>query len=157
MAKINRVSHVVLNVSDPEASAKWYSEALGMELMNYSPEVQMAFMSFGTLDHDIALIKVPEGVGTGSPGLSHTAMSIEGGPEELKKIHEQVKKTGAKIEMTADHGLTKSFYCFDPDGNRLEIFYQHLHGEEAKTFMRDIGAMLEPYDEIEAIPGQLTI
>ena len=56
MAKINRVSHVVLNVSDPEASAKWYSEALGMELMNYSPEVQMAFMSFGTLDHDIALI-----------------------------------------------------------------------------------------------------
>ena len=92
MAKVNRVSHVVLNVSDPEASAKWYSEALGMELMNYSSEVQMAFLSFGTLDHDIALVKAPEGVETGSPGLSHTALSIEGGPEELKEIHERVKK-----------------------------------------------------------------
>ena len=157
MAKVNRVSHVVLNVSDPEASAKWYSEALGMELMNYSSEVQMAFLSFGTLDHDIALVKAPEGVETGSPGLSHTALSIEGGPEELKEIYERVKNTGAKIEMTADHGLTKSFYCLDPDGNRIEIFYQHLHGDDAKTFMRDVGAMLEPYDDLEVIPDQLTI
>ena len=38
MAKVNRVSHVVLNASDPEASAKWYSEALGMELMSYSSD-----------------------------------------------------------------------------------------------------------------------
>tara|TARA_B100000446_G_scaffold181409_1_gene198638 strand:+ start:85 stop:558 length:474 start_codon:yes stop_codon:yes gene_type:complete len=157
MAKVNRVSHVVLNVSDPEASAKWYSEALGMELMNYSSEVQMAFLSFGTLDHDIALVKAPEGVETGSPGLSHTALSIEGGPEELKEIYERVKNTGAKIEMTADHGLTKSFYCLDPDGNRIEIFYQHLQGDDAKTFMRDVGAMLEPYDDLEVIPDQLTI
>ena len=157
MAKVNRVSHVVLNASDPEASAKWYSEALGMELMSYSSEVQMAFLSFGTLDHDIALVKAPEGVETGSPGLSHTALSIEGGPEELKEIYERVKNTGAKIEMTADHGLTKSFYCLDPDGNRIEIFYQHLLGGDAKTFMRDVGAMLEPYGDLDVIPGQLTI
>ena len=153
MAKISRVSHVVLNVKDPEASAKWYSEVLGMEAMNYSPGIDMAFMSFGTLDHDIALIKAPEGVETGSPGLSHTAMSIEGGPEELKEIYEKIKATGAKIEMTADHGLTKSFYFFDPDGNRLEVFYQHLQGEEAKTFMRDVGAVLEPYEELQAAPA----
>ena len=128
-----------------------------MELMSYSSEVQMAFLSFGTLDHDIALVKAPEGVETGSPGLSHTALSIEGGPEELKEIYERVKNTGAKIEMTADHGLTKSFYCLDPDGNRIEIFYQHLQGDDAKTFMRDVGAMLEPYDDLEVIPDQLTI
>ena len=153
MAKISRVSHVVLNVKDPEASAKWYSEVLGMEAMNYSPGIDMAFMSFGTLDHDIALIKAPEGVETGSPGLSHTAMSIEGGPEELKEIYEKIKATGAKIEMVADHGLTKSFYVFDPDGNRLEVFYQHLQGEEAKTFMRDVGAVLEPYEELQGAPA----
>ena len=32
-------------------------------------------------DHDIALIKAPEGVDTGSPGLSHTALKLEGGDE----------------------------------------------------------------------------
>ena len=146
MAKIGRVSHVVLNVKDPEASAKWYSEVLGMETMNYSPGIGMAFMSFGTIDHDIALIKAPAGVETGSPGLSHTALVIDGGEEDLKEIYQRIKASGAKIDFLADHGLTKSFYFFDPDGNRLEIFYQHMHGDEAMNFMRDAGAVLEPYE-----------
>ena len=150
MARIARVSHVVLNVKDPEASAKWYSEVLGMEAMNYSPGIGMAFMSFGTLDHDIALIKAPEGVETGSPGLSHTALCIDGGEEELKEIYGKIKASGAKIDFVADHGLTKSFYFFDPDGNRLEVFFQALHGEEAMTFMKDVGAVLDPYDVLEA-------
>lgn len=152
MARVSRVSHVVLNVSDPEASIKWYTDALGMELMSYEPNMGMAFMSFGTLDHDIALLRAPEGVALGSPHFSHTAMSIDGGPEELKEIYQRVKATGAKIEMTADHGLSRSFYCLDPDGNRLEVFYQHLQGEEAMTFMRDVGAVLEPYEELDATP-----
>ena len=84
MPRISRISHVVLNVKDPQASARWYAEALGMEIMNYSPQMAMAFLSFGTLDHDIALIRVPEGVATGSPGLSHTAMVIEGGPGAVR-------------------------------------------------------------------------
>jgi catechol-2,3-dioxygenase len=120
-----------------------------MEIMNYSPQMEMVFLSFGTLDHDIALIKAPEGVTTGSPGLSHTALAIEGGSDELKEIYQRVRATGAKIDMTANHGVTKSFYCFDPDGNRLEVFYQALHGDEAMTFMRNIGAMLDPYPELE--------
>ncbi len=150
MARIARVSHVVLNVKDPEASAKWYSDVLGMETMNYSPGIGMAFMSFGTLDHDIALIKAPEGVETGSPGLSHTALSIEGGEEELKEIYQRIKASGAKIDFLADHGLTKSFYFFDPDGNRLEVFFQNLHGDEAMDFMKNVGAVLDPYEALEA-------
>ncbi len=150
MARIARVSHVVLNVKDPEASAKWYSEVLGMETMNYAEGLGMAFLSFGTLDHDIALIKAPEGVETGSPGLSHTALSIEGGEEELKEIYGRIKASGAKIDFLADHGLTKSFYFFDPDGNRLEVFFQALHGDEAMDFMKNVGAVLEPYEALEA-------
>jgi catechol 2,3-dioxygenase len=150
LARISRVSHVVLNVNDPQSSAKWYSEALGMEIMSYSRQLEMAFLSFGTLDHDIALIKAPEGVATGSPGMSHTAMAIEGGQDELKELYDRVRAAGAEIEMTADHGVTRSFYFFDPDGNRLEVFFQALRGEEAMAFMRDVGAMLEPYDELGA-------
>ena len=146
MAKISRVSHVVLNVGDPEASAKWYTEVLGMELMNYSPDLQMAFLSFGTQDHDIALVKGPEGVELGSPGLSHTALMVEGDEEELRTMYRRVKDSGAHVEFLADHGLTKSFYFLDPDGNRLEIFYQALEPEKARKFMREVGAVLDPYE-----------
>jgi catechol-2,3-dioxygenase len=117
-----------------------------MELMNYTPGLEMAFLSFGVSDHDIALVKAPEGAELGSPGLSHTALALEGGEEELREIYRKIKASGAKIDFLADHGLSRSFYFFDPDGNRLEIFYQHLHGEEARDFMREAGAVLESYD-----------
>ena len=70
MARIARVSHVVLNVSDPEASAEWYRDVLGMEWMNYSPGLGMSFMSFGTLDHDMALIEHKEAAFAGLLVLS---------------------------------------------------------------------------------------
>src|SRR5919108_247080 len=47
MAKINKVGHVVFGCRDPQASIKFYTEALGMELVQFNQELQMAF----TADH----------------------------------------------------------------------------------------------------------
>ena len=146
MVKINRVAHVVLNARDPEESVKWYCDVLGMELLHFNSQMGMAFLSFGTSDHDIALIKAPEGVEPGSPGLSHTALQIEGGKEELRTLYKKLLDSGTRIDFLTDHGLTRSIYLFDPDGNRLEVFYQVLHGEEAKQFMREGRAGLAPYE-----------
>ena len=79
MAKITKVGHVVLGCRDPQASIKFYTENLGMELVQFNHEFQMAFFSFGERDHDIAVIKVPEDQPVGSAGLTHTALQIEGG------------------------------------------------------------------------------
>jgi catechol 2,3-dioxygenase len=146
VARIARVAHVVLPVKDTKEAIDWYVSALGMELMAHDQEMDLAFLSFGTQDHDIALIKAPEGSETGSAGLSHTALQIEGGEPELREIFGRVKNAGGDLDFTADHGLSKSFYCFDPSGNRIEVFYQRLHGEEARRYMREHGAVLEPYE-----------
>jgi catechol 2,3-dioxygenase len=145
MARINKVGHVVLAVRNPEASAKFYVEALGMELMRFMPEFQMAFLSFGTRDHDIALIKAPEDAPLGSQGLSHTALEIEGGEEELRQLYRRLLDYGARVEFTADHGLSKSLYFFDPDGNRLELFFPTMESDQALDFMRHGRAGLDPY------------
>src|ERR671925_1443718 len=126
MAKINKVGHVVLGCRDPQTSIKFYTENLGMELVQFNQELQMAFFSFGEQHHDIAVIKVPDDQPVGSSGLSHTALQIEGGQEQLRELYERLKRYGAKVEFTADHVLTKSVYFFDPDGNRLEIFSQAM-------------------------------
>jgi catechol 2,3-dioxygenase-like lactoylglutathione lyase family enzyme len=47
MAKITKVGHVVLGCRDPQASITFYTEKLGMELVQFNPELQMAFFSFG--------------------------------------------------------------------------------------------------------------
>ncbi len=139
MARVSKVGHVVLGVRDPKASVKFYTEALGMEEVNLLDlgGMKMALLSFGERDHDIALIQVPEDEPVGSSGFSHTALEIEGGEDQLKELYQRLNDYGARVEMTADHVITKSFYFLDPDSNRLELFAQILDQGDAKQVLRD--------------------
>ena len=136
MAKINKVGHVVLSVKDVEASVKFYTEALGMEVMRLR-EGNAAFLSFGTQHHDIALFKAPEGAEMGKLGLNHIAFQIEGGETELRQLYGRILQHGAKVDYTTDHGMTHSVYFFDPDGNRLEIFAEVMDPEAGRQYMRE--------------------
>jgi catechol-2,3-dioxygenase len=135
MARINKVGHVVLNVKDVEASAKFYTEALGMEVMRLR-EGNAAFLSFGTQHHDIALFKAPEGAERGQLGLNHIALQIDGGETELRQLYGRLIQHGTKVDYTTDHGMTHSVYFFDPDGNRLEIFCEMMPPEAGRQHMR---------------------
>ncbi len=139
MARVSKVGHVVLGVRDPQASVKFYKEALGMEEINVLDlgGMKMAFLSFGERDHAIAVIQVPDDEPVGTSGFSHTALEIEGGEDQLKELYQRLNNYGARVEMTADHVITKSFYFLDPDGNRLELFSQALELGEAKQVLRD--------------------
>jgi len=148
MAKINKVGHVVLNVKDVESSVKFYTAALGMEVMRLR-EGSAAFLSFGTQHHDIALFKATEGAEMGTLGLNHIAFQIEGGETELRQLYGRLVQHGAKVDYTTDHGMTHSVYFFDPDGNRLEIFSQEMPSADAKQFLHDARAVadvMQPLD-----------
>jgi catechol 2,3-dioxygenase len=136
MPRINKVGHVVLNVKDVEASARFYTEALGMEVMRLRGG-NAAFLSFGTQHHDIALFKAPEGAEMGTLGLNHIAFQIEGGETELRQLYGRLVEHGAKVDYTTDHGMTHSVYFFDPDGNRLEIFSEVMDPEAGRQYMRE--------------------
>lgn len=56
-----RRTHLSLFVRDPEASAQWYEDVLGMEVTARGP--QWVFLSFGKKHHDIALIRAEDGAG----------------------------------------------------------------------------------------------
>jgi catechol 2,3-dioxygenase len=133
MTDIKGVAHVVLPVRDTRRSTEFYTNVLGMELVNVIEEMQMAFLSFGTRDHDVALIQVPADAPVGSSGLAHTAFEIEGGHQELQDLYQRLQQRGATVEFTADHKVTESVYFLDPDGNRLEVFAQIIQPGEAKA------------------------
>ena len=99
----------------------------------------MAFMSFGTQHHDIGLFRVKGEETRGNLGLGHVAMVIEGGMEELEEMHGRLASYGANIKSLTDHGMTKSVYFEDPDGNRLEIYYDTMSQEEGKRFLSERG------------------
>ena len=137
MTRIVGVRHAVLGVRDPQRSITFYTEALGMELVKFLDDMQMAFLSFGESDHDLAVVKVPDDQPVGSSGLAHTALQIDGGPEQLKELYRALKGRGVEVEMTADHVTSQSMYFLDPDGNRLELYSQVMAPAEGKQYMRD--------------------
>lgn len=131
--KIKRVGHVVLYVRDPEASARWYSEVLGMQisaLVSDGPYRGGIFLSFGEHDHDIALFPDTHGGHRGRE-FEHIGLEVDCGSDlkKLRKLYGWMLKHEVKIHEILDHGVSIGIYFFDPDGHQLEVFCQVVPSE----------------------------
>jgi len=137
MINPDRIGHVVLKVRDLSRSRQFYSEVLGLEVMF---EMQgMAFFASHRRDHhEIALMELgatAEGPKGHQVGLSHVAFRL-GNEAELIKAYRELKERQVPISFTVHHGITKSVYFLDPDGNQLEV-YCDVPKEERPKLSRD--------------------
>lgn len=121
-------THLSLFVKDPDASARWYADVLGMRESARSKDWVM--MSFDDRLHDIGLIRAAEGAHQGGLGLQHYGMEIEGDKATLRALHDMLIAKGVEVVRIADHEIGNGVYFDDPDGNRLEFFLQTDHDPE---------------------------
>ena len=122
-----RVGHLVLNVSDLEASTKFYTNILGfqisLERKDASGSGSSTFLTCGKIHHDLALFQAKEGAAPVSPGglgLNHMALQVEDF-DTLKEYYIILQHLHV-IDRCTDHGMTCSIYLTDPDGNGIELF-----------------------------------
>lgn len=126
--KVKRVAHVVLYVRDPEASARWYSEVLGMLIsatVSDGPYRGGIFLSFGEHDHDLALFPAA-GRGERGQEFEHIGLEVDcgGDLDELRRLYGWMLKHDVRIHEILDHGVSIGIYFYDPDGHQLEVFCQ---------------------------------
>ena len=126
--KIKRVAHVVLYVRDPEASARWYQDVLGMRTsatVTDGPYKGGIFLSFGEHDHDLALFPTSSAAGRGTE-FEHIGLEVDcgGDLERLRRLYGSMVRQHVKIHEVLDHGVSVGIYFFDPDGHQLEVFCQ---------------------------------
>ncbi len=150
LPKVKKIAHIVLFVSDPEASAKWYANVLGMTLVSRAsdgPYKGGVFMSFGESDHDIALFpQAPDA--TKGKEFEHIGLYVDCGGDlnELRKLYGHLIKNDVEINEILDHGVSKGVYFYDPDGHMLEVFCQQLHGEASRKELHDNQGKADPYE-----------
>ena len=123
MVKPKRVGHLVLNVKDQDASTKFYTEVLGFEIAIDRPGFG-TFLTCGKIHHDLALFQAAEDAAPVTPGglgLNHMALQVEDF-DTLTQYYHRLRDFGVEIDRTTDHGMTKSMYLQDPDGNGIELF-----------------------------------
>ncbi|MGH8066736.1 MAG: VOC family protein, partial [Candidatus Entotheonellia bacterium] len=128
MIQLNRIGHVLLRVADIERSKAFYTKLLGFEIVEEDPAHGGVFMSLGEQGHTLDLFQAenPARAEPATPdrvGVHHIAFMVES-EKALKDAYFTLEDQGVEVVRAVDHVSQKSIYFHDPDGNRLEIYYE---------------------------------
>jgi len=124
---ITRLNHAVLFVRDVDRAAEFYRSVFGFEEMERPAGMRAAFMRSptGGNHHDLGLFEVGADAPRpprGSVGLYHLAWEVPT-IEDLGSAARELSEAGA-MSGASDHGVSKSLYGRDPDGNEFEVMWQ---------------------------------
>jgi catechol-2,3-dioxygenase len=137
MAEAQKLAHVMLNVSDAQASKEFYIKVLGVTVSAESADGKSVYLSLGGQHHDLALVEGVTGPRPGAqqPGVVHFAWQVDD-YETLKAAYYELKGKGLNIKHTFQHNVTDSIYIEDPDGMLVELYCNRFeNGLEAMQTM----------------------
>jgi catechol 2,3-dioxygenase-like lactoylglutathione lyase family enzyme len=111
--------HVALNVSDPQASKGFYADSFGMKVV-WEPDPDNVYLSSGTDNLALHRAVVP-----GPGALDHIGFIVET-REDVDRLAEELRGRGVALAAAPrDHrDGSRSFYCLDPDGIRIQVLYE---------------------------------
>jgi len=126
--KVKRVGHIALSVADEDRSRSFYRDILGFEVSEQDPEHGGTFMTLGENFHALDVFPNPDPAAAQRPkqgqiGLFHIAFEVAS-YRDLKEAYCRLLEHGVPISHATDHVSQRSIYFSDPDGNRLEIYYE---------------------------------
>ncbi len=115
--------HAVLWVSDPDRSAAFYADALGLEESNRLGGAVFLTSPNSATDHDLGLFQAEGPPPTNrSVGLYHIAWEVET-LTDLVAARERLAELGALVGEN-NHGMSRSLYAKDPDGIEFEVMWE---------------------------------
>ena|SRR5687767_14069534 len=124
--EVRKIGHVVLNVTDLDASVRFYTDVLGLKVSDRYPDSMvpggMVFMRCNTDHHGVALVGGAARMGGSS--LNHFAFEV-GTPDEVFRARAWLRAHGVAIHFEGRRraGCQLAIEFQDPDGNNLEIYW----------------------------------
>ena len=123
---LRKIGHVVLNVSDLEASLRFYTELLGLQVSDRYPDSMvpggMVFLRCNTDHHGVSL--VGGAARSERSSLNHFAFEV-GSLDEVFRARAWLGKHGVPVHFEGRRraGCQVAVEFTDPDGNNLEIYW----------------------------------
>ena len=150
--KIRRVGHLVLRVKDVERSKRFFEKVMGFPVVAQN-ERGMVFFSTDVKDNHHMLAIMPGKEGAAMPtrdqiGMQHVSFEL-GSFAELQQAWRVLKENNVEIDHTVYHGVSKSVYFYDPDGNQLELYVNVPEEEYRKSVTQPYWRYGSIEDELE--------
>ncbi len=122
IVKLDTTITIALSVRDRHASAKWYSEMLGFELLHHIDDAGWSELKTNTGGVTLGLGEQAEP----TPGNAVPVFGIS----DIATARKDLEKAGVKFdgETIVYEGMVATATFYDPDGNAL-MLAQDLSGE----------------------------
>jgi catechol-2,3-dioxygenase len=153
--RVTELNHAVLYVRDVPTAVAFYTDVMGFSVVDEMPG-RAAFLRAGGSrnHHDLGLMSVGSSAPRpphGATGLYHLAWRV-GTIQELARAREVLAEHGA-LRGQSDHGVSKSLYAADPDGNEFEVMYLLPEDEWGDYATKAVVQPLDIEAEVAARPG----
>ena len=151
-----RLNHAVLFVRDAERAADFYTRIFGFDVVAREMGGQAIFLRspLAGNHHDLGLFSVgaqATNAARGSVGLYHLAWEVPT-IEDLASARDVLAAAGA-LGGASDHGVSKSLYGHDPDGNEFEVMWSVPRDAWADDERRGVIRPLDLERELERFGG----
>ncbi|TMU83555.1 VOC family protein [Bacillus sp. BHET2] len=118
---IEQVHYIRIPVKDLARSAKWYTDVLGLQLVNQNEELAAIKVNEGPF----LLILIP----TEDVTFSHFTVNQEQEfgigftSSDLENFHQHLMAYQVKVEEIKEDNGHAFFHFYDPDGNKLQAHW----------------------------------
>lgn len=153
---IQRISHVGIHVFDLEASRGFYTEIVGLAVSDVNEERGMVFLSsHPDVEHHELLLVGGRETERGSKMLQQISFRVDS-LESLLAYRDRFASAGTPIDMEVSHGNAIGIYFYDPDGNRVEVFWG-TGLEATQTFLHSIDLTLPTAEIVAEVERQVEL
>lgn len=148
MPQIERLAHVGLHVFDLGLEAEFYRDVVGLQITDGDVPSGFVFLSSRPeVEHHELLLASGRTASTDTRWLQQISFRVPT-YEDVISYHQRFAEIDVPLDMTVSHGNAIGIYFFDPEGNRVEVYWPT--GLVAKQGFIQHLDLSRPKDEIMA-------
>ena len=123
MPTITGLGHVGLYCNDLPKMRDFYASVLGLTISDEDLERGICFLSAApdAEHHELALARAKE-PGQKTQNVQQVSFKVRS-LDDVRAFYHRLRDAGMKIDRTVTHGIACSVYFFDPEDNRIELYY----------------------------------
>jgi len=123
MPQISGLGHVGLYCHDLGKMRDFYARVLGLTITDEDLERGICFLSAApdAEHHELALAQAKD-PGQKTHNVQQVSFKVQS-LADVRAFYHRVQDAGMKIDRTVSHGIACSVYFYDPEDNRVELYY----------------------------------
>ena len=123
MPEITGLGHVGLYCHDLTTMRDFYARVLGLTISDEDLQRGICFLSANpeAEHHELALVQTKNRAQK-SQFVQQVSFKVKS-LDDVRAFYHRLVESGMKIDRTVTHGIACSVYFYDPEDNRVELYY----------------------------------